>query len=100
LSGWGEAPLVVLRHAGRAESAWTAAISVEHLDVVAALNDLPLAQRRAIVLHDLDGMSVAEVAKEVGAPEGTVKSWLSRGRASIAEALSTRASAPPIKGRR
>lgn len=89
--------LVALRHSARAESLWSAAISVEHLDVVAALNDLPLAQRRAIVLHDLDGMSVAEVATEMGTPEGTVKSWLSRGRAAIADAVYTRGTAAPVK---
>ena len=91
---------VALRHSGRTTSPRTAAISVEHLDVVAALNDLPLAQRRAIVLHDLDGMSVSEVSRELGVPDGTVKSWLSRGRASIAETLRPRAPAEPLQGGR
>jgi RNA polymerase sigma-70 factor (ECF subfamily) len=44
-------------------------------------------QRRAVVLHDIAGLSVAEVALDMGVPEGTVRSWLSRARARIAQAL-------------
>jgi RNA polymerase sigma-70 factor (ECF subfamily) len=58
-----------------------------HLDVVAALNSLPMKQRQAIVLRDFAGLSVAEIASELGSREGTVKSWLSRGRAVVAEQL-------------
>jgi RNA polymerase sigma-70 factor (ECF subfamily) len=57
---------------------------VGHLDVINALHRLPAKQRRALVLHDVVGLSVAEVAADLGAPEGTVRSWLSRGRALIA----------------
>lgn len=53
------------------------------MDVRAALASLPAAQRQALVLHDLVGMSVEEVARETGAAVGTVKSRLSRGRASL-----------------
>ena len=59
----------------------------EQREVVAALADLPRAQREAIVLHHLVGLSVAEVAGELRAPAGTVKSWLSRGRRQLATAL-------------
>lgn len=52
-----------------------------------ALAGLPAEQRRAIVLHHLCDLSVAEVAREVGAPEGTVKARLSRGRAALATQL-------------
>ena len=48
---------------------------------------IPEAQRRAIVLHHLSGLSVAEVAHETGAPEGTVKARLARGRGALAELL-------------
>jgi RNA polymerase sigma-70 factor (ECF subfamily) len=61
--------------------------SVDNVALVAALRQIPEAQRRAIVLHHLAGLSVAEVAHEVGAPEGTVKAWLSRGRAALAALL-------------
>jgi RNA polymerase sigma-70 factor (ECF subfamily) len=52
--------------------------------LVAALRRLPEEQRRAIVLHHLADLPVAEVAAETGAPIGTVKARLSRGRAALA----------------
>lgn len=52
-----------------------------------ALAKLPEAQRRAIVLHHLCDMSVADVAREVGAPTGTVKARLARGRETLARLL-------------
>ena len=55
--------------------------------VVAALNQIPVAQRTAIVLHHLLGLPVAEVAAETGVPEGTVKARLSRGRRALAGLL-------------
>jgi RNA polymerase sigma-70 factor (ECF subfamily) len=72
------------------------AISTD-LDVVAALNSLPPKQRLAIVLHDFVGLKVAEVAAELDAREGTVKSWLSRGRADLAQQLGVH-SAPSQTG--
>ena len=52
-----------------------------------ALRELPAKEREAVVLHHLVGLPVAAVAAELGAPDGTVKSWLSRGRAHLAELL-------------
>ena len=57
------------------------------LDVETALAALPLDQRLAIVLVDVHGMPVAEVAAVLGVPVGTVKSRCSRGRARLALAL-------------
>ncbi len=65
----------------------SADMPVGHLDVVDALRRLPSDQQRVLVLHDVIGLSVAEVAREVRAPEGTVRSWLSRGRAALAADL-------------
>ncbi len=65
----------------------TPAPGVGHLDVARALRRLPVAQRNAVLLHDIAGMTVAEVAAEMGAPEGSVRGWLSRGRRTLAEAL-------------
>jgi RNA polymerase sigma-70 factor, ECF subfamily len=59
----------------------------DRLDVEEALRQLGAERRRALVLHDLCGMSVAEVAQETGVAEGTVKSRLSRARADLAAAL-------------
>jgi len=36
-------------------------------------------------MHDALGFSVAEVANELGVPEGTVKSWLSRARSRLSQ---------------
>ncbi len=58
-----------------------------HLVLAAALRLLPEEQMRALVLHDGAGMSVRDVAAEMRVPEGTVKSWLSRGRAAAASSL-------------
>ncbi len=63
------------------------ALSVDRVALVRALSHLPAAQRRAVVLHHVAGLSVAEVAEETGAPAGTVKARLSRGRAALATLL-------------
>jgi RNA polymerase sigma-70 factor (ECF subfamily) len=57
------------------------------LVLVAALRTLPAAQRRALTLHYLLDRSVAQIAAETGATEGTVKSWLHRGRGALARLL-------------
>jgi RNA polymerase sigma-70 factor (ECF subfamily) len=57
------------------------------LDVHAALARLPEAQRAAIVLVDLQDLSVTEAAALLGVPEGTVKSRCSRGRVALARLL-------------
>jgi RNA polymerase sigma-70 factor (ECF subfamily) len=77
------------RHLVRLEpdSVETRAPGVGHLDIVAALHRLSRSQQRALVLHDVVGLSVVEVAAELNAPTGTVRSWLSRGRAALAEDL-------------
>jgi RNA polymerase sigma-70 factor (ECF subfamily) len=54
-----------------------------------ALAKLPTNQRRAVILHHLAGLSIAEIAAECDVPEGTVKSWLHRGRAALAAQLSS-----------
>jgi RNA polymerase sigma-70 factor (sigma-E family) len=55
--------------------------------LVRAMRALPVTQRRALALHYLLDRSVAEIAAETGAATGTVKSWLSRGRAALAAQL-------------
>jgi RNA polymerase sigma-70 factor, ECF subfamily len=53
------------------------------LDVDAALRLLPAQQRAALVLVDMLGYPVAEVAAILGLSEGTVKSRCARGRARL-----------------
>lgn len=57
------------------------------LVVERALLRLPVEQRAAVVAVDMHGYSVAETARLLGVPEGTVKSRCSRGRARLAESL-------------
>lgn len=62
-------------------------LSPDHVALMTAMKDLPEAQREALVLHHFVGMSVDEVAASLGAPSGTVKARLSRGRAALAGKL-------------
>jgi RNA polymerase sigma-70 factor (ECF subfamily) len=61
--------------------------SPDAVAIAAALRKLPEKQRTALVLHHLADLTVAEVARELDVPEGTVKARLSRGRAALAELL-------------
>ena len=62
-------------------------VSDARVTLVSALRTLPEAQRRALVLYHLADLSVAEVARETGVAEGTVKAQLSRGRTALAALL-------------
>ena len=55
--------------------------------VLAALATLPAEQRAALVLVDMEGHPVAEVAEMLGCAVGTVKSRCSRGRSRLAVLL-------------
>lgn len=57
---------------------------VEALALAQALRTLPAPQRQAIVLHDAVGIPVTDIAIELEVPEGTVRSWLTRGRRHLA----------------
>ncbi|HYH72015.1 MAG TPA: sigma-70 family RNA polymerase sigma factor [Nocardioides sp.] len=59
----------------------------DRLALLGALRQLPAAQREAIALHHLADLPVHEVAETVGAPVGTVKARLARGRAALAVLL-------------
>jgi len=74
-----------LTHLGRqrVREAHTAAPGEDTVALVAALSTLPEAQRRALVLHHIGDLPVAEIARVEGVPEGTVKARLSRGRAAL-----------------
>jgi len=50
------------------------------------------------LLHHLADLPVQQVAAEVGAPEGTVKARLSRGRAALAVLLSDDARPGDLRG--
>ena len=52
-----------------------------------AIAKLPERYRRIIVMRHYEMMDVEEIAERVGAPEGTIKSWLFRPRALLKREL-------------
>ncbi|MBX9718818.1 MAG: RNA polymerase sigma factor [Microbacteriaceae bacterium] len=57
------------------------------VDVMKALEQLPLQQRQACVLHYLLDQSIQTIAEGLGVTEGTVKTQLHRGRAALARRI-------------
>ena len=72
---------------GPGEPSTTGAMAEDHMVLAGALRQLPGDQARALLLHDGLGLTVADTAREIGVPEGTVKSWLSRARKIVAAQL-------------
>ena len=60
----------------------------ERSELLDALPQLPISQRRVVVLRHWLGLSVEETAAELGISTGTVKSHSSRARERLREALS------------
>jgi RNA polymerase sigma-70 factor (ECF subfamily) len=75
------------RRIGGAEPAAPAPDHDTALVVRQALAELPIEQRAALILVDVQGYPVAEVAVILGVAEGTVKSRCARGRARLARML-------------
>jgi RNA polymerase sigma-70 factor, ECF subfamily len=65
----------------------TSEISPNTVALVAGLRTLPERQRVVLVLHYLADLSVDQIAADLGCPAGSVKAWLSRGRAALAAAM-------------
>ena len=56
-------------------------------ELLVALLTLPEKWKTAMYLYYFEGYSVREIARAMGQPEGTVKSWLHRARGMLREAL-------------
>jgi RNA polymerase sigma-70 factor, ECF subfamily len=61
--------------------------SPDRVALARALATLPERHRRALVLFHVADLSITEIAAQERVPEGTVKSWLHRGRAALASQL-------------
>lgn len=60
-----------------------------------ALAELPVQQRAAVLLVDAQGLSYRETAEVLDAPEGTIATWVSRGRSNLRRALTNDDEAVP-----
>lgn len=58
-----------------------------HREVAGAVAALPLSYRVPLVLHEIEGWSYADIARELGCREGTVKSRIHRGRQQLRQKL-------------
>jgi RNA polymerase sigma-70 factor (ECF subfamily) len=52
-----------------------------------ALAELPVDQREAVLLRDVEGFDYREIAEQLGVPLGTVESRIFRGRQRLRELL-------------
>lgn len=62
-------------------------VSADALDVVQAVRALPPRQREAVVLRYYEDLAEADIARALGCTVGTVKSQLSKARATLSERL-------------
>ena len=87
-SGWRRASLyrrIVTRLPGVAHEV---ELGPDHVALVAALQALPQQLREVVALHYLGDLPVAEVARALAIPDGTVKTRLAKARAELADLLS------------
>ena len=61
--------------------------NAENISLLTAVSRLPADERDVLVRHYLMDLPVALVAAQLGIPEGTVKSRLSRARSQLAAVL-------------
>ena len=57
-----------------------------------ALADIPEGQRRALLLTQVEGLSLKEAARILDAPVPTIKTWVRRGRLRLAQAYAQKES--------
>ena len=86
-SGWRHASVVRKHQVAVPGPQAQVEVGPEHVAIVTALAELDRDQRDVVVLHHLADLGTAEIATELGIPEGTVKSRLARGRSRLAALL-------------
>ncbi|THV22104.1 sigma-70 family RNA polymerase sigma factor [Glycomyces paridis] len=59
----------------------------DRIDLEYALAQLNVRHRKAVILRYMAGMTTAAIAEQEGVAESTVRSWLTRGKAALAERL-------------
>lgn len=59
----------------------------------ARIKELPDRQRETLVLFTMKGLKLKDIARVMGAPENTVKTYLRRARLALAEDLGRREAA-------
>ena len=81
-------PELVFEHHGSGEDVQAAHAESEQLNALhAAIEQLPSLPRTVLSLHYREGLQIAEIARMLDCPEGTVKSHLNRGRNRLKSAL-------------
>lgn len=78
-------PIEALADSPSSEEEMTSVL--ERAEVAAAVEELPDLYRTVLLLHYWIGCGVAEIAELLPAPEGTVKSYLSRARGRLRAVL-------------
>lgn len=58
-----------------------------HRNLMQSVKELAPLLRKAVQLHDLDGLPTKEVANILGVPDGTVKARVSRGRSKLKQLM-------------
>jgi RNA polymerase sigma-70 factor, ECF subfamily len=87
ISRWRRARIARLLGHEAGTPSYAPEISTDTVALVAGLRTLPQRQRTVLVLYYLADLPVRQIAAELGCSPGSVKAWLSRGRASLAVAL-------------
>ena len=79
---------VVQRFLNRQRETHETAPDGDRVDLMRALAGIAPNHRKAVILRYMAGLSVTEIAEQEGVPEATVRSWLYRDKAALAERLS------------
>jgi len=60
---------------------------MDHVELWAALDEIPAKHRAALLLNVLDGYTQAEVAEILNVPPGTIASWVANAKARLRETM-------------